>query len=322
MEIVNTFSITEEEEVQKKLIQKCKDSNLIWYRLNLSKILQYRNIDIVYKKVKLIREEHRDAKIIVDLPFPGNYPRIYCNVKNLKKTKGEIIEVYNNSIQNEVFINVENLINYFTLGKEYLYDGGKGVLKVISIKDNKIIFQVMNTFLFNGRKSIVSDKLISHKELSKEIIHLLNLINPDKVWFSFSEDIKTIEKCMNQLTGVKQAGLKIETKKGYEKLDILLKSGYDIIIARGDLCLDLDISHLFDVQSDIISRCKKSGNKVYIATDILSSIREGKVPSRAEIIDVSLAVKSNVDGIMLNVKALHSDFFEFAINFIRGIKGV
>ncbi len=127
--------------------------------------------------------------------------------------------------------------------------------------------------------------------------------NVDYIAVSFVLSEKDIIKCkkiIEENNGKQKVIAKIERAEAVENLDELINSADAIMVARGDLGQNIPIEKVPFVQSDIISRCKKAGKTVIVATQMMLSMTNNSEPTRAEVTDVAEAILEGADCVMLS----------------------
>jgi pyruvate kinase len=92
---------------------------------------------------------------------------------------------------------------------------------------------------------------------------------------------------------------KIETLSALRNLDSIIEASDGVVVARGDLGMNVGLEELPSIQKRIVRRCRELGKPVIVATQLLESMRENPVPTRSEVVDVYEAVVSGVDALML-----------------------
>ena len=298
-----------------KMINKCMKNSIRYYRFNLSKnFLSLEDVLDITKKCKYIYQCDLNSKIIFDLPYPRRKVRIFFNKYKMNVRAGDRI-VCSNKKGDEIYIDVTNLQQHFTLGKKYYYQDGEGELFVRKIDQEEVCFICVNSFEMKSGKGIVSDRLVDGQFDSK-ILKMIEIIKPNQIWFSFVEDILFIKTIKKHINSKVKLYMKIESKEGYINLDSILWEECGIVVARGDLGLNADMEELLYLQENIVSSSKKYNKSVYIAGDFLKSMVHNRFPSRADLIDTLYAVKLGCDGIMLNAPIMHSQYFDEIIKVI------
>lgn len=318
MDIIITVPKVNIEEF-KTTIYYLNELNVNFYRFNLAKCESKEDLGNIYQKCSIIKDLNSNANIIFDLPYPNKNPRIFLKHKRLQVEKGVIISCDKLNLRDnaENYINVNDIKKHFIEGKNYYYQDGQGILKVVEINNDKILFKTKNNFEMCSGKALTSEKLIYDK-LNIGTIDLINAIRPTQLWFSFVENIQFMKSQELQRLDYKpKFFMKIENKKGYNNLSEIIELDCGVIVARGDLGLNVEIEDLLDIQENIINYTKKKCRKVYIATDFLNSMKDKDIPNRSEVIDISTSIKMGCDGIMLNASAFFSEYIGNIIDFIN-----
>ena len=127
--------------------------------------------------------------------------------------------------------------------------------------------------------------------------------NVDYVAMSFvgsAQDVLNLKERMKEFGKVIPIIAKIERKIALDNIDEIIKTAEAIMIARGDLGNEVPLEQIPFIEKDIIEKCKKIGKPVIIATQMMFSMTENKIPTRAEITDVAYAILNGADAVMLS----------------------
>ena len=127
--------------------------------------------------------------------------------------------------------------------------------------------------------------------------------NVDYVALSFvgrASDIIKLRELIKEKGGNQKIIAKIERRLGYENLDEIIKVTDGVMVARGDLGNEFPLEEIPFVQHHIIHECKKAGKMVIVATQMLLSMENSPIPTRAEVSDVAYAILDGADGVMLS----------------------
>jgi len=163
-------------------------------------------------------------------------------------------------------------------------------LKYIPIKNyEKIRKKIMNS----GNAKILID--IKKREKIKKLIDK----KFDYLAISFAEDSKEIKKIKKMFPRKIKIISKIETKKGVENIDRLIKVSDGIMVARGDLGKDISFEKIPMIQKMINKKCNKKGVSSITATEMMPSMIRYKRPSRAEVTDVANAILEGSEFLLL-----------------------
>ncbi len=193
-------------------------------------------------------------------------------------------------------------------GTTILLDDGKLELIVIDIRGANIICKVLHGGMLSDRKGVnvpsvkLSMEYLSEKDI-KDILFGISM-DVDYIAASFvrkAEDVLAIRNLLKENDG-DQIGIisKIESNEGIENLEEILKVSDGIMIARGDMGVEIAFEKLPAIQKKIIRRCMESGKIAVTATQMLESMISNPVPTRAEITDVANAIFDGTGAIMLS----------------------
>lgn len=193
-------------------------------------------------------------------------------------------------------------------GDTILIDDGKIRLKVNTVSSDSIVCDVMNGGKVSNHKGInVPDVALSMDYLSEgdknDLLFGIEM-DVDYVAASFvrsSDDIMRLRTFLSE-NGGEQIRIiaKIESNEGIENFEEILKESDGIMIARGDMGVEISYERLPGIQKSIIRRCLQSGKLAITATQMLESMIESPMPTRAEITDVANAVFDGTGAIMLS----------------------
>ncbi len=193
-------------------------------------------------------------------------------------------------------------------GVRILIDDGLIELEVVSIKNENIVCEVKNGGTVSNSKSInipnVSIKMpyLSKKDISDIIFGIENDV--DFIAASFvrtHQDILDIRKILEKHDGNDiQIIAKIENAEGVENIDEILKASDGIMVARGDMGVEIALEDLPVIQKDLIKKTYRAGKRVITATQMLDSMIRNPRPTRAETTDVANAIYDGTSAIMLS----------------------
>ena len=200
------------------------------------------------------------------------------------------------------------LANDVKPGDTILIDDGLVGLEVTGIEGNAVKCVVKNTGLVGTHKGVnvpgVSIKLPALTEKDTSDLIFGCEIGVNIVAASFirkAEDVKAIREILNAHGGKDiQIFSKIENQEGVDNIDSILKESEGIMVARGDLGVEIPIEKVPAVQKMIIEKCNAAGKPVITATQMLDSMIRNPRPTRAEVSDVANAILDGTDAIMLS----------------------
>ncbi|MCL5004475.1 MAG: pyruvate kinase [Patescibacteria group bacterium] len=260
---------------------------------------------------------NKPIAVLQDLSGPkiriGDFYQENVELKNGKKfvlTTEKII-----GDENKVFINYKNIADEIEKGATILLDDGKVELRVEKISGNKIICRVIIGGKIKGRRGVNFPgsclKISSLTEKDKEDIKFGIKNKVDFMAISFVRTVNDILELKNILKRARadiKVIAKIETQEAVENIDEIIKEAYGIMVARGDLAVEVGAEQVPILQKMIVKKCNDAGKPVIIATQMLESMIKNPVPTRAEVNDIANAILDGADAIMLSEETTLGDF--------------
>jgi pyruvate kinase len=190
-----------------------------------------------------------------------------------------------------------------------LLDDGRLVFEVQNIEDQKIICKVKVGGILSNNKGInrqgggLSAKALTDKDKA-DLKTAINL-EVDYIAVSFprsAEDIHEARQLIHEAGGNAGIIAKIERTEAVEAIDEIIIASDAIMVARGDLGVEIGDAELPAVQKHIIHRCRTLDKAVITATQMMESMIENTIPTRAEVFDVANAVLDGTDAVMLSAE--------------------
>ncbi len=224
----------------------------------------------------------------------------FCLDANLAKDLGN---------QNSVGIDYDELPDDVKQGDILLLDDGRLVFKVKNVIDRKIICEVIVGGFLSNNKGInrlgggLSAKALTDKD--KEDLITAVKLNVDYIAISFPRSAKDIEEAKKLIAaagGTQEVIAKIERAEAVMALDEIINASSGAMVARGDLGVEIGDAELPRVQKEIIHRCRSLDKIVITATQMMESMIENSIPTRAEVFDVANAVIDGTDAVMLSAE--------------------
>lgn len=205
-------------------------------------------------------------------------------------------------------VTYENLYKDVEVGSKILIDDGLVALEVKEVGDGKIECIVLNTGEVSSNKGVnlPNSKIKLPALTEKDKNDLLFGIEKDVEYVAASfirkaEDVKNIRSFLNENGGEKIKIIsKIENQEGLDNLDEIIDASDGIMVARGDLGVEIPIENLPYWQKNIIKKCNDKGKVVITATQMLDSMIRNPRPTRAEASDVANAIHDGTDAVMLS----------------------
>ena len=208
----------------------------------------------------------------------------------------------------KVSISYKGLYKDVSVGTIVLINDGTIELEVIEIKDGDIICKVIHGGKLTDRKSVNVPNLILHlpsiTEKDIEDIKYGIKVGFDYIAASFvrkPQDINAIREVLKENNGEHiKIIAKIENREGIDNFDKILEVSDGIMVARGDLGVEIPMEQVPIYQKQFIKKCYKTGKPVITATQMLESMIENPRPTRAEVSDIANAIYDGTSCIMLS----------------------
>ena len=292
-----------------EMIGKLIDAGMNLARLNMS----HAPHDWVRRVVKDIREAARAREmpvgIIMDTQGPairtGDLPAALDLQPGQKFTltvRGERSEE-----ERSVDVNYENFVNDISVGDVVMFDNGQIHMKVLAKHANKVECEVLTPGKLGSRRHInlpgvkVSLPALTAKDLADVQVGLEAGV--DFIALSFVREARDVQQLKAIIESSPYRALvvaKIEDQQAIQNLEAIVKESDAIMIARGDLGIEVPYEELPIIQRKVVKMCLRVGRPVIVATHMLESMIENPLPTRAEVTDVANAVYEEADAIMLS----------------------
>ena len=206
-----------------------------------------------------------------------------------------------------LYTNCASFVDDVPVGASVLIDDGSVELHVVSKEVDKLICQARNSGVIKGRKSVnvpgVHISLPALTDKDKVFINWAIDADIDFIAHSFvrnKEDLIEIQAILDSRESHLKIISKIENQQGIDNLDEILTHCYGVMIARGDLGVEIPAERIPLIQKRLIQRCRERKKPVIVATQMLHTMIENPRPTRAEVSDVANAILQSTDAIMLS----------------------
>ena len=274
------------------------------------------------KVVENVRKVSDRIAIIIDTKGPeirvtGMAPGFETGIKvsrgDMIRIKGsETNEPSNNEV---VYVNDSSIYKDVPVGAAILIDDGELEMEVTDKKDDELICRVKNNGVIKPRKSVnipnVPINLPSVTERDFEFINWAIDMDIDFIAHSFvrkKEDVLAVKKIIEERNSTIKIISKIENQEGVNNIDEILDETYGIMVARGDLGVEIPAERIPGTQRFLVNKCIESKIPVIIATQMLHTMISNPRPTRAEISDVANAIYQRVDAVMLSGETANGDY--------------
>lgn len=294
----------------KEVIKKMIESGVDVVRINMSHSSFEDARDIIIK----VREIDRELSLVTGIMIDTRGPEIRINKLENNKVrleKGNTIRITkNNIIGNDEIISITLpvVIDYIRQDEKILLNDGSVCLKVISKSNDMLICEIENDGYIKSNCSInIPDADFDIKFLSDydiETVKFSIMMNVDYLALSHvknENDVLDINDLLIELGDDHiQIISKVENKSATVEIDNILKVSDGVMVARGDLGIEIDLEKIPSTQKMIAKKAKEKEKICIIATEMLSSMQENPRPTRAEVSDIANAVIDGTDAVMLS----------------------
>ncbi len=279
------------------------------FRLNFSHGSHEDHLKVFDLARQAEKEENQPIAIIQDLCGPkiriGDF-----NTESITLEKGQDFEIVTEKIvgdKNKVCISYENFIQEIKEGDKILLDDGKITLEAISKGKNSVKTKVISGGVIKGRRGVnLPDSSLSLSSMTEKDFSDLKFAKEKAVDFvalSFvrtEKDVLQLKEAMAREKIEARVISKIETKEALQNIDSIIAVSDAIMVARGDLAVEIGNENVPMAQKNIIKKCNYAGIPVITATQMLDSMVSISTPTRAEVSDVANAILDGTDALMLS----------------------
>ena len=210
--------------------------------------------------------------------------------------------------QERVAVNYKNLVKELKVGDTILVNNGLVIFEVLEIKETDVVCKVVAGGELSDRKSMnFPNRVLTHDYLSEQdksdiLFGIQNDVDFVAASFvSTKQDMQDLRDFLDANGGQEiDVIAKIENRSGVEHIDEICEIADGIMVARGDLGVEIPFMEVPSVQKYLISKCRLLGKRVITATEMLESMIHNPRPTRAEISDVANAVYDGTSAVMLS----------------------
>lgn len=224
---------------------------------------------------------------------------------------GDVVKIFGrpdmDSSHDIVNLSYPDIAKDVKVGDDILFDDGELDMKVMDIEGPTIVAQVQNDGVLGAHKSVnVPGEHIALPALTeKDYQNILLAIEEDIDFIAHSfvrsaDDVLAIQKILDEHNSDIKIISKIENQEGVDNIDEIIDASYGVMIARGDLGIEVPIERIPGIQRQIIRKCVMKKKPVIVATQMLHTMIKNPRPTRAEVTDIANAIYSYTDALMLS----------------------
>jgi pyruvate kinase len=229
-------------------------------------------------------------------------------VTMVKGTKVRITTTKVVGTASQLYTNYKEFPSDVKPGETVLIDDGKIVLHILTTnKKDEVIAEVVQGGPLASRKGLnLPNTKISLPSLSeKDLNDLRFVLDEDVDWIGLSfvrsaEDVRALKKLISDTSKHTRVVAKIEKPEAIDLIDEIIQEADAIMVARGDLGVEIPLERVPLLQKKIISKCLQHARPVIVATQMMESMINNLTPTRAEVNDVANAVLDGADAVMLS----------------------
>ena len=214
-----------------------------------------------------------------------------------------------------VYMNVPGIVADIPVGARMLIADGEVELRVVDKSEQELVCEFVGDGTLRSRKSVnvpgVSIDLPSVTAKDRRFIEWAIAHDVDFIAHSFVRsvrDLQAVQQILDTHSSPIKIISKIENQEGLDNIDEIIEASYGIMVARGDLGVELPAEAIPNTQRRIVEKCIAAKRPVIIATQMLYSMVHSPRPTRAEVSDVASAIYERVDAVMLSDETAMGDF--------------
>jgi len=305
-------------------INECILNGVNVFRLNMS---HCHSKEEVVSSVKIIREiaAKRGIQIGILMDIAGPKIRVKNNSENLEVKKGDILTIgFENS---DIEINMALEFKSLGEGSKIKIDDGRISFAISKKIDNKQLeIQSESDGIILSNKGVNFPNVVLDVPVltPKDFNDIEIGIELDIDWFALSfvrssDDINYIKDILDKHNVNKPIIAKIEKPEAVQNLKSIVEVFDGILVARGDLGVEMGFKRVPVIQKKIVRTCHKFGKPIVLATQMLESMVHSNSPTRAEVNDVAVAVEQRCDAVMLSAETTIGEFPIESVKMMRSI---
>ena len=292
-----------------EMLEKLANAGMNVARLNMSHGDHFSHTKIIQAIQTLNKKLSHPIAILLDTQGPEIRTGDMAN--DLHLNEGDTISIVARGAEDvestSIHINYDDLINDVNVGDMITVDNGLINLEVLSKKDRVMQVKVIDGGLLKSKRHVnlpgIRVNLPAITDKDRRDIEFGVQQGVDFIALSFvrqAEDIHELRELLGDKADKIKIVAKLEDQEAITNMVEIVAAADGIMVARGDLGVEIPLEVLPRVQRRIIRTCAEMGKRVIVATHMLESMIENPIPTRAEVTDVANAVYEEADSIMLS----------------------
>lgn len=284
------------------------------FRLNMS----HGSHDEIRERHRIIRQIERDLDspiaILADLQGPklrvGAFRNGSEELEVGQRFRLDLDEAEGDATR--VTLPHQEIFDVLEPGQKLLVNDGKIRLKVVECGPDHADCEVTTGGTISNRKGVnVPDAVLNLAALSekdRDDLEFVCQLGVDWLALSFVQRPEDVQEARSLAGGRAAILSKIEKPAAVKSFDAILEASDGIMVARGDLGVELPVHAVPPIQKSLVRKCRNAAKPVIVATQMLESMIESPVPTRAEVSDVATAIYEGADAVMLSAESAAGDF--------------
>ena len=305
-------------------LQSLFDNGMNIVRINTA----HASFDGAKKIIKNIRKVSDTIGILIDTKGPEIRTQLLD--KAFDVSYGDTLKIAGDksktSTKELIYVNYNHFVRDVPEGSKILIDDGDLELQVTKKHRDFLECTVMNKGTLKGKKSVnIPSANIKLPALSKKDIDFINFAveqDLDFIAHSFvrnKEDVIAVQTILDSLSSDIKIIAKIENKEGVDNIEEILDMAYGVMVARGDLAVEISPEKLPVVQKKLVKIAIKRRKPVIVATQMLHTMIENPRPTRAEVNDIANAIYDGTDAIMLSGETAYGEYPLESVQMMKSI---
>lgn len=291
-----------------EILTKLAQAGMNVARLNMSHGDHKSHLQVVRTIKALNRKLQHPIAILMDLQGPEIRTGELTDSLDLEKGEEVYVAVIaDDAEERSVHVDYADLVQHLHAGDQVTVDNGLINLEILQVEEHRLRCRILDGGTLGSRKHVnlpgIRVNLPSITEKDRHDIDFAIKNDLDFIALSFvrsADDLLHVREIVEKADGHQRLIAKIENHEGVENFDAILDATDVVMIARGDLGVEIPFEELPALQRHLVRKCAIAGKPVIVATHLLESMIENPMPTRAEVTDVANAVYEQVDAVMLS----------------------
>lgn len=259
--------------------------------------------------IENVRQVSNQIAILLDTKGP-EIRTTACDAP-IEYRAGDVVHIYGRPEQycspGVICLTYPDFAKDVAVGSHVLFDDGILDMQVTDIQGEQVVAVVQNDGILGARKSVnvpcahIDLPALTEKDIRN--IRFAASMDVDFIAHSFvrsASDIHAVQEVIRETGKEMLIIAKIENQEGVDNIDEIIQAAYGVMVARGDLGIEVPIERIPGIQREIIRKCRQARKPVIVATQMLHSMISNPRPTRAEVTDIANAVFSRTDALMLS----------------------